>query len=376
MTSFAPLHIGPLQADPPVVLAPMAGVTNGPFRSLCRQFGAALYVSEMVGARALVEGNERTFHIARFADDEPIRSIQLYGTDPTVMAEAVRVVLGEVGIDHIDLNFGCPARKITRHGGGSAVPLRPRLFGAVVEAAVRAAGDIPVTVKMRVGLSEQHPTWLTAGPIAEDSGAAAVALHGRTAEQLYSGTADWSTIARLKEVVHTVPVLGNGDIWDADDAVRMMTETGCDGVVIGRGCLGRPWLFRDLAARFAGRPVPSPPTSGETVDMLALHGRMLAEWFGEDHGMRDLRKHTGWYLQGFTIGRQVRNRLREVSTLAELDDLLGQIPRDLPFPAHTLRMPRGHTTGPRPVTLPEGWLDDAEAEAPPDRSADLVVSGG
>ncbi len=376
MPAFPPLRIGPLAADPPVVLAPMAGVTNGPFRALCRQFGAALYVSEMVGARAVVEGNERTFHIARFADDEPVRSIQLYGTDPSVMGEAVRRVRGEVGVDHIDLNFGCPARKITRHGGGSALPLRPRLFHAVVAAAVDAAGDVPVTVKMRLGLDDERRTWLVAGRLAEEAGAAAVAVHARTAEQLYSGVADWSTIAELKEAVTTVPVLGNGDIWVAEDAIEMMRTTGCDGVVIGRGCLGRPWLFRDLVAAFAGEPVPDPPSLGEITGMLRTHGEMLAEWFGEGYGMRELRKHTGWYLQGFSVGRPLRAALRSVSTLTELDDLLAQLDPATPFPRSAMRMQRGHTTGPRPVKLPDGWLDDPDALEPPDRLADLVVSGG
>ena len=376
MAAVTPLRIGPLVADPPVVLAPMAGVTNGAFRALCRRFGAALYVSEMVGARAVVEGNERTFDIARFAPDEPVRSIQLYGTDPDVMGEAVRRVRDEVGVDHIDLNFGCPARKITRHGGGAALPVRPRLFGAVVAAAVEGAGDVPVTVKMRVGLDDRHRTWLVAGRMAEDAGAAAVAVHARTAEQLYSGVADWSTIAELKEAVTTIPVLGNGDIWEAGDALAMMARTGCDGVVIGRGCLGRPWLFRDLVAAFAGEAVPRPPTSGEVVEMIREHGALLAEWFGERSGLKELRKHTGWYLQGFSVGRSVRNALRQVSTLAELDRLLAEVDPHQPFPREVLRTPRGHTTGPKPVTMPEGWLDDPDALTPPDRLADLAISGG
>lgn len=354
----------------------MAGVTNGAFRALCRQFGAALYVSEMVGARAVVEGNERTFDIARFAPDEPVRSIQLYGTDPAVMGEAVRRVIDEVGVDHIDLNFGCPARKITRHGGGAALPVRPRLFGSVVAAAVDASCDIPVTVKMRVGLDDQHRTWLVAGRMAEDAGAAAVAVHARTAEQLYSGVADWSTIAELKSTVTSIPVLGNGDIWQASDAVEMMQATGCDGVVIGRGCLGRPWLFRDLVAVFAGEPVPAPPTSGEIVAMVRQHGALLAKWFGELSGMKELRKHTGWYLQGFSVGRPVRNALRQVETLDDLNRLLDLVDPFQPFPREVLRTPRGHTTGPRAVAMPDGWLDDADALTPPDRLADLAVSGG
>lgn len=376
MALYPPLRIGPLVADPPVVLAPMAGVTNGAFRALCRRFGAALYVSEMIGARAVVEGNQKTFHLARFAEDEPVRSIQLYGTDPSVMAEAVRRVRDRIGVDHIDLNFGCPAPKITRHGGGSALPLRPRLFGAVVAAAVSAAGEIPVTVKMRVGVDDEHRTWLLAGRIAEDAGAAGVAVHARTTEQLYSGVADWSAITALEETVTTVPVLGNGDIWEAGDAIEMMRTTGCDGVVIGRGCLGRPWLFRDLAAAFRGDPVPPPPSLGEIVAMLRTHGELLASWSGERSGLRELRKHTGWYLQGFPVGRPLRTALRSVSTLDELDRLLDELDPTLPFPEPVLRMPRGHTSGPRPVKLPAGWLDDPEAVTPPDRQADLAVSGG
>ncbi|HEX9259340.1 MAG TPA: tRNA dihydrouridine synthase DusB, partial [Acidimicrobiales bacterium] len=246
MDKFA-LRIGSLTVDPPVVLAPMAGVTNAPFRALCRRFGAGLYVSEMVLAAAVVHGNAKTARMTSFAPDESPRSIQLYGTDPDVVAAAASRLVDEAGVDHIDLNFGCPMPKVTRRGGGAAVPAKPRLLRRIVAAAVRAAGPVPVTMKFRVGLHEGLTTYVEAGRIGEGEGCAAVALHARTAEQCYSGRASWRAIASLKEAVTTIPVLGNGDIWVADDALAMLAATGADGVVVGRGCLGRPWLFRDLA---------------------------------------------------------------------------------------------------------------------------------
>ena len=241
------LRIGPIELDAPVVLAPMAGITNTAFRRLCREYGAGLYVSEMITSRALVERNATTMRLITHHESETPRSIQLYGVDPATVAEAVRILVAEDRADHIDLNFGCPVPKVTRKGGGAALPWKRELFRDIVTGAVRAAGDVPLTIKMRKGIDADHLTYLEAGRIAEDAGVAAVALHARTAAEFYSGQADWSAIAKLKETVTSVPVLGNGDIWSAEDAVRMMAETGCDGVVVGRGCLGRPWLFGDLA---------------------------------------------------------------------------------------------------------------------------------
>jgi len=258
----AELKLGNLVVDVPVVLAPMAGVTNSAFRTLCRSYGAGLYVSEMVTARALVEGNAKTLGMASFGDDETVRSVQLSSVDPSVMGRAVRRLVEEIGVDHIDLNFGCPAGKVTRQGAGAALPVHRTLFRDIVRAAVTGAGTVPVTVKMRIGVDDRHTTYLESGRIAEDEGVAAVTLHARTAEQLYSGTADWDAIGQLKRAVTTIPVLGNGDLWEAADALSMMAATGCDGVVVGRGCLGRPWLFRDLAAAFRGEPVPPPPGLG------------------------------------------------------------------------------------------------------------------
>ena len=236
----------------PVVLAPMAGITNTAFRRLCREYGAGLYVSEMITSRALVERTPETMRLITHHESETPRRIQLYGVDPKTVAEAVTMLVAEDRADHIDLNFGCPVPKVTRKGGGAALPWKRGLFRDIVEGAVRAAGDVPLTVKMRKGIDADHLTYLEAGRIAEGAGVAAIALHARTAAEFYSGKADWSAIAKLKETVTSVPVLGNGDIWSADDALRMVAETGCDGVVVGRGCLGRPWLFGDLAAAFRG----------------------------------------------------------------------------------------------------------------------------
>lgn len=370
-----PLKLGPIAVEPPVILAPMAGVTNVAFRRLCRTYGAGLYVSEMVTARALVEGNAKTMGMASFGDDEPVRSVQLYGVDPAVMKAATYRLVDEIGVDHIDLNFGCPAAKVTRRGGGAALPVHRTLLRRILAATVEAAGSVPVTAKFRIGVDDSLLTYLETGHIAEGEGAAAVALHARTAEQLYSGTADWNAIARLKEEVTTIPVLGNGDIWEASDALAMMAATGCDGVVVGRGCLGRPWLFRDLADAFAGRALQAPPGLGEVGRIMHAHASFLRETFGDEHGIRQFRKHTSWYLTGFPVGGEVRRAMATISTPGDLEDILGRLDAAVAFPPEASRMARGHTNGPRPVHLPAGWLQTIDDPTPPD-GADEVVSGG
>lgn len=369
------LKLGSVVVDPPVVLAPMAGVTNIAFRRLCRSFGAGLYVSEMITARALVEGNAKTLGMASFGDDETVRSVQLCGVDPAVMHAAVDRLTGEIGVDHIDLNFGCPAAKVTRHGGGAALPAHRALYRAIVGAAVRAARTVPVTVKLRMGIDPANLTYLEASRTAEDEGAAAVTLHARTAEQLYSGRADWRAIARLKVAVTSIPVLGNGDIWEASDALAMVAETGCDGVVVGRGCLGRPWLFRDLADAFAGRPPRLAPRLGEIVAMMRAHADLLTASFGPEIGPRQFRKHAGWYLAGLPVGPEVRRHLSQASSLTEIDALLAGLDPGLAFPDEARRVVRGHANGPRPVHLPAGWLEDRDDPRPP-TGGDLLVSGG
>jgi nifR3 family TIM-barrel protein len=371
----AALRIGPHTVWPPVVLAPMAGVTDAPFRQLCREHGAGLYVSEMITSRAVVERNEKTLAMTAFGPGESPRSLQLYGVDPDVVGEAVRILVGEGRVDHVDLNFGCPVPKVTRRGGGSALPWKRRLFANIVATASRAAGAVPVTVKMRLGIDPDHLTYREAGRIAQAEGAQAVALHGRTASQLYSGTAQWAPIGELAADL-SVPVLGNGDIWTAADALRMMRETGCAGVVVGRGCMGRPWLFGELAAAFAGTTPAPPPDLGGVAAVMRRHARLMAEWKGDARGLIDFRKHTSWYTKGFPLGGDTRLRLGRVSSLVELDDLLAGFPVDEPFPVGAAESPRGRTTGaPRRVILPERWLVDRDDLGVP-ADAELATSGG
>lgn len=372
------LAIGPYPVDPPVVLAPMAGITNLAFRKLCREFGSSstIYVCEMITARAVVERNEKTLHMMSFDADEHPRSMQLYGVDPPTLAEAVRIIVGEGWADHIDTNFGCPVPKVTRLGGGSALPYKRKLFRDIVRSMVRAAepAGVPVTVKFRIGIDDEHLTYLDAGRIAEEEGAKAVALHARTAAQRYSGEADWTAIARLKEAVTTIPVLGNGDIFSAADAVRMMAETGCDGVVVGRGCLGRPWLFGELQAALRGQPLPEAPNLGRVGEILYRHGALLSEHLGEEKAMRDLRKHMAWYLMGFPVGADLRRSFASISGLAELRGLVDQLDPSAPFPRDA-EGPRGRQGSPGKVALPHGWLDDPEDPTVP-AGADVMHSGG
>ncbi len=353
------LSIGPIELASPVVLAPMAGVTDLPFRTLCREFGAGLYVNQMITARGLVEGHRRTLKLAEFGPDETPRSLQLYTTDAHFAAEAVKLLVGERGIDHIDLNFGCPAKKVTKNGGGAAVPFKRALYADIVGASVRAAGSVPVTVKFRVGLDDSTTTFLDAGRIAEDLGCVAVALHGRTARQHYSGAADWSKIADLKQHVTSIPVLGNGDIWEAADAIAMVEQTGCDGVVIGRGCLGRPWLFRDLADAFAGRPLQTPPTIGEIATTIRRHAELVVEWDGLG-ALRTFRKHAIWYVTGYPVGGRVRKALNLMESIDDVDRAFADLDPAMPMPEGAMRIPRSHTSGPHEVALPPGWLDDPD----------------
>ena len=354
----------------------MAGVTDVPFRTLCRRFGAGLYVNQMITARGWLEGHVKTRKLAEFGVDESPRSIQLYGTDPRDVGEAVRRLVDESGIDHFDMNFGCPVPKVTRHGGGAALPLKRQLLRQIVRSAVAAAGDVPVTIKFRKGVSDDLLTYLETGRIAEEEGCAAVALHARTAEQLYSGSADWDAISELKASVTTIPVLGNGDIWEASDAVAMLTETGCDGVVIGRGCLGRPWLFGELAAAFHGEPAPPRPNLGEVAGIMAEHANLLVEWTGTESSLRSFRKHALWYLTGFPVGGAVRREIGKVTSLGQLRAVLSDLDPDVPFPIAVLRTPRSHTGGPRPVVLPDGYLDDRDDIAALPPAAEAAVSGG
>ncbi|MGO1508774.1 MAG: tRNA dihydrouridine synthase DusB [Microbacteriaceae bacterium] len=374
------LRIGPIDLDVPVVLAPMAGITNTAFRRLCREYGAGLYVSEMITSRALVERNDTTMRLIRHHESETPRSIQLYGVDPKTIAEAVRIIVAEDHADHIDLNFGCPVPKVTRKGGGAALPWKTSLFADIVDQAVKAAGPLPLTVKMRKGIDPDHLTFLDAGRAAEDAGAAAVALHARTASEFYSGYADWNAIGELKQAVTSIPVLGNGDIWSADDAVRMMDETGCDGVVVGRGCLGRPWLFGDLAGAFGAESVAVDATLGFVANAFRRHAELLVDFFDdEDHGCRDIRKHVAWYFKGYPVGSDIRTGLATAQSLAHIDELLGQLDHDAPYPGADAEGQRGRAGRPKRPALPDKWLDSREIAADTGemlRGAEIENSGG
>lgn len=360
---FAPLQLGPLRVWPPVVLAPMAGVTNYPFRALCRGFGAGLYVSEMITARGYLNNNRRTMHLASSREDEVPRSVQIYSSDPRDAGAMVARLVDE-GVDHVDLNLGCPVRKVTAHGGGAAIPVKPRLLAALVGAMVQNAGAVPVTIKVRKGIDTDLLTYADAGRVAQEEGASAIGLHARTAAQLYSGEADWSAIADLKSRV-TIPVLGNGDIWESFDAMRMMRETGCDGVIVGRGCLGRPWLFRELAQAFSGLEPSAPPNLGEVCAIMLDHARRLIEFFGEPMAMQQMRKWTAWYTKGFRNSSSLRERLHQITTLAELETLLAGVDASETFPRAALRAHRGKSGRTQKVSLPHGYLDDLDDATPP-----------
>lgn len=389
ITSFSSISTSRFEVNPPVVLAPMAGITNSAFRQLCREYGAGLYVSEMVTSRALVERNEETMQMVTFGADEKPRSVQLYGVSPKVIAAAVKLLITEDRADHIDLNMGCPVPKVTRKGGGAALPFKRNLFRDILRAAVQTANEtaatlgvapVPVTVKMRLGIDHEHLTFREAGLTAAQEGVAWVALHARTAAQMYSPSADWSQIKVLVDDLAPlgVPVLGNGDIWQASDAVAMMQQTGCAGVVVGRGCLGRPWLFAQLAAALQGREVPKDPNLTAVLATMVRHAELLVQLYGESKGCRDFRKHVAWYLKGFRIGSEIRSKMGMVSTLTELAQLVNLIDAEQEFPIMA-EGPRGRTSGERPVSLPQGWLDSPDELG--DFAADLAaaeldVSGG
>nr|WP_245192413.1 tRNA dihydrouridine synthase DusB [Arthrobacter pigmenti] len=379
---LAPLRLGGITVNTPVVLAPMAGITNTAFRRLCREYGGGLYVSEMVTSRALVERNPESLRIISHDDDEKVRSVQLYGVDPKTVGAAVRILVEEDRADHIDLNFGCPVPKVTRKGGGAALPWKLDLFTSIVRTAVREAsrGGIPLTIKMRKGIDEDHLTFREAGKIARDAGVAAVALHGRTASQFYSGTADWNAIAELRDALPDIPVLGNGDIWSAEDAIRMVHQTGVDGVVIGRGCQGRPWLFGDLVNAFEGSDQRHKPGLGQVADTVYRHAELLVDTFGNEMmALRDIRKHMAWYFKGYVVGGDLRAALAAVPTLEVLRGLLDQLDRSSPYPGVDAEGPRGRAGSPKRTALPERWLEARRLNA--DQQADIAaaevdVSGG
>ncbi|MFZ9927408.1 MAG: tRNA dihydrouridine synthase DusB [Candidatus Nanopelagicaceae bacterium] len=373
-----PIPSGAIEIDPPVVLAPMAGITNAAFRLLCREQGAGLFVSEMVTARALIERNEETMRMITPGKGEFPRSIQLYAVDPRVAGLAVQMLGRENLADHIDMNFGCPVPKVTRKGGGAALPYKRELFKEIVGSVVKNAAqfNIPVTVKMRIGIDDDHKTFIEAGKNAAQLGVSWVALHARTAAQMYSGNAQWSAISELVEALepYGTPVLGNGDIWSGADGLRMVSESGCHGVVVGRGCLGRPWLFAELVAAFEGKAAPEPPTLRKVAEIMVRHGELLSEYFEDEfRAARDLRKHMAWYLKGFRVGSEIRSQLAMINNFAEMKNLLDQI-EEQPYPQEIGEAPRGRSSGVRQVSLPHRWLEDPDEI--PAIALDDSVSGG
>ena len=402
----APVRLGALTLGTPVMLAPMAGVTNPPFRQLCREAGesglraagyewqdragtyapAGLWVCEMVTTRALVERNTETMNMIKPDPGDPVRSIQLYGVEPKTTAEAVRILVAEDRADHIDLNFGCPAPKVTRKGGGSALPWKLDLFEDLTRAAVRAAEEaskdrdvtVPVTAKVRIGVDDNHTTLFDAARIAEDAGIVGLTLHARTTAQHYSGHAQWERIAELVAATE-LPVLGNGDVFEVEDARRVMEQTGCAGVAVGRGCQGRPWLFHDLAAFYHGSAERAKPRLVDVAGVIIRHAELSIEHFnGDEHrALRELRKHMAWYLRGFSVGGPARNALALVSTLDELTARLGEL-EDQPYP-EAAEGPRGRAGSPKQPHLPDGWLDSrelTEAQRAKIALAEVNVSGG
>jgi len=383
-----------LATDPVIELAPMAGVTNRAFRRVCREASTEIrnslgqtdkdntvYVAEMTTSQALLMRHPDTLDLVTFDGDEKVRSAQLYGVDPDVVGAAVRMLVEEDMADHIDLNFGCPVPKVTRKGGGSALPWKRDLFASIVNSAVsNAQGKVPVTVKMRIGIDQDHITYLDAGRIASQAGVTWVALHGRTAAQYYGGKADWNAIARLVEHIPNTPVLGNGDIWCAQDAQRMLDQTGARGVVIGRGCLGRPWLFGQIRASFAGEVVPVEPNSGVILNLMRRHAQLLVEMHGDEfRGCQEMRKHMAWYLKGVIAGSETRGALSLISSLEQLELLLANIDPNQILDEELAKSPRGRTTPDRKVNLPDGWLNSqfiSSTEKETVREAELLVSGG
>jgi nifR3 family TIM-barrel protein len=394
-TEFAAApSIGRISIWPPVILAPMAGVTDVPFRSLCRSFMEeglsdnsndsdksshvpGLFVNQMITARAFVEENKKTMKLAEFGKDESPRSIQLYGTEPASLKKAVEKLLVTGQVEHIDLNFGCPVPKVTKHGGGGALPYKQSLFRKIIKSVIVSAnGEIPITVKFRMGINSDHLTYLEAGKIAEGEGASAISLHARTVEQLYSGDADWSAIGKLKEHVTTIPIFGNGDIWEAHDAVHMMQESNADGVVIGRGCLGRPWLFKQLAEIFSGKEISQFPSLGEVGRTMLRHAEAVVEWNGSETALRTFRKHASWYLTGFAVGKDARREIQQITSLQDLANIIDNFDGRQQLPIDSYRIPRSHTGGPKNVSLPDGWLNDPYEDFELNELAGQFASGG
>lgn len=317
-----PLQIGSVTLENNLILAPMAGVTDLPFRLLCKEQGAGLLCMEMVSAKAILYKNRNTEELLNIDPKEVPVSLQLFGSDPDIIADMAKQI-EERPFDILDINMGCPVPKIVNNGEGSALMKNPKLAGEIIEKTVKAIKK-PVTVKIRKGFDDDHVNAVEMAKIAEAAGAAAVAVHGRTREQFYSGKADWDIIRQVKEAV-SIPVIGNGDILCADDIRRMKEQTGCDGFMIARGAQGNPWIFRQILDEFKDGKAPVKPSLQEVSDMILRHARMMLEYKGEYIGIREIRKHAAWYTSGYPNSAKIRVRINEIETYEELEKLFQEI---------------------------------------------------
>lgn len=313
------LRIGNVELDNPFVLAPMAGVTDLPFRLLCKEQGAGLLCMEMVSAKAIHFGNKNTKALLKIHLAETPVSLQLFGSDPELMAEIAKQI-EELPFDILDINMGCPVPKVVNNGEGSALMKNPKLVGEIVSAVSKAIKK-PVTVKIRKGFNEASVNAVEIARIIEESGGAAVAVHGRTREQYYSGQADWDIIRQVKEAV-SIPVIGNGDVDSPQKAEAMFRETGCDGVMIGRACRGNPWIFRQLQEYFEKGQLISRPELSDVKEMILRHGQLLLEEKGDYTGMREMRKHVAWYTAGYPHSARLRQAINNIESMESLKNLL------------------------------------------------------
>ena len=309
------LQIGNVTLDNPVILAPMAGVSDLPFRLLCREMGAALVCMEMVSAKAIYYNNKNTDSLMEIHPEEVPASLQLFGSDPDIVSEMAKRI-EERPFAVMDLNMGCPVPKVVNNGEGSALMKNPLLAGKIIEKTAKAIQK-PLTVKIRKGFDDAHVNAVEMAKIAQESGAAAVAVHGRTREQYYSGTADWDIITQVKQAVK-IPVIGNGDVVDAASALRLFEQTGCDGIMVGRGAQGNPWIFREILAALEDREIPARPNRRELYEMIVRHAQLSCTYKGEYITVREMRKHLAWYTTGLPHAAALRRQINSMETMEEL----------------------------------------------------------